>query len=217
MTTYHEKQRDLMKRWREKEYHKGKEFIEDGIIDFPRWQKAKRKVMFLLKEAYGGAGDLCQIIRDDWKGPKYKVWWSASYWLYAINKVQSCHIPVFPKKGEEVEECVEMLLSSAIVNLKKSDGKSYSKPDELKEYTLEDLSLLREQIELISPDLIVVGNTFEYLEILFPDSIKPVGASGLVWQEKDKKIINYWHPANQYPNQLCFYALCAILQESQVF
>lgn len=43
---------DTLERWQELEpYQNG--FIRDGIIDPSRWQKAPRRVCFLLKEAYG--------------------------------------------------------------------------------------------------------------------------------------------------------------------
>jgi hypothetical protein len=217
-TDYILKHTNLMKKWSEKELHKDKDFIADGIIDIPRWQKAKRKILFLLKEAYDGPYDLCDAIRDEWKGPKYKVWWTASYWLYALQKISNSNIPSFPKEQKQFDECVEYLLSSAVVNIKKSSGKTASDYEDVLKYAREDSRLLKEQISLINPDIILCGYTYDYFCEFWTDKITPVGDTEMVFKTGNHIVINYWHPANrQIPNELSFYALCAIIQNAKLF
>lgn len=211
-----EKHSELMKRWSEKTLHKGNDFIEDGIVDLSRWQKSGKKILLLLKEAYGDYGDLCWLIRDEWKGPKYKVWWAASYWLYALHKMSDNYIPAFPKEQKQFDECTEHLLSSAVVNIKKSSGKTSSDYEDVLKYAREDAELLKEQISLINPDIIICGSTFDYFKEFWPDKIDKVGDTEFVFKTGKHILINYWHPANQYHNELCFYALCAIMQNANV-
>jgi hypothetical protein len=206
----------LMKRWQKKAFHKNKEFIGDGIIDIQRWEKADRKIMFLLKEAYGGYGDLCSLIREEWKGPKYKIWWTTSYWLYALRKASAKFIAPFPKEQKQFEECVEYLLSSAVVNIKKSDGKTSSTKDDLDKYVREDVDMLKEQITLINPGIILCGYTFDHFCKIWPGKVTPLGNTELVFRAGPHVVINWWHPANQYPNDLCYYALCAVVQEANI-
>jgi hypothetical protein len=206
-----------MKRWSEKPLHKDSDFIEDGIIDLSHWQKADRKILLLLKEAYGDYGDLCWLIRDEWKGPKYKVWWTASYWLYGLRKMGGGYIPAFPKEQEEFDECKEFLLSAAVVNIKKSRGKSSSDYDDVMKYAREDAELLREQISLINPEIIVCGYTYDYFTEFWQGSIEQVGDTGFVFRTANHILVNYWHPANLYPNELCFYALCAVMKNANLF
>jgi len=201
----------LMKRWAEKPLHRNHDFIEDGIIDLPRWQKAEKKILLLLKEAYGDYGDLCWLIREEWKGPKYKVWWTASYWLYAIHKLSGKGIPAFPKTEKEFGECVELLLSAAVINIKKSNGKTSSDQEGILRYAQADGDLLAEQISLISPDIIICGYTYDCFSEFWPDKIEKVGDTDLVFKTGNQIVINWWHSANQYPNELCFYALAAVI------
>lgn len=206
-----------MMRWSEKVIHKEKGFIEDGIIDTTRWQKANRKVILLLKEAYDGYGNLCQLIRDEWKGPKYKIWWTASYWLYALQKITANYIPPFPKEQKEFDECREYLLSSAIINIKKSGGKAPSEYEDILKYAIEDSKLLKDQITLINPDIILCGSTFNYLKKFWTDEMKQIGDTEFIFKTGNCILINYWHPANHYPNKLCYYALCAVIKNSNIF
>jgi len=211
-----QKHQELMNRWKAKDFHKGKKFIEDGIIDLSRWEATDRKILFLLKEAYGDYGDLCSLIRDEWKGPKYKVWWTASYWLYALRKLSGKTIPPFPKEKGQFDECIEYLLSSAVVNIKKSNGKTASSVEDLEKYVKEDRDLLREQIALIDPTIILCGYTFDQFKEIWPDRVMPVGGTEFIFQAGKHLVINWWHPANQYPNNLCYYALCAVVQEADI-
>ena len=98
---------ELLKRWKNDPLHRGKVFIEDGIIDYNKWKKAKKKIMFFLKEAYGGDKNwsLTKTIKDKWKGPKYKMWWTISYWQYVLLKTNKNNIPLFPSSDIDFKEC----------------------------------------------------------------------------------------------------------------
>ncbi len=85
------------------------------------------------------------------------------------NECTESHIPKFPTTNEEYEICKNSLLNSAIVNIKKSNGHSSSDFEDLGNYLKEDIFLLKEQIENIDPDIILCGNTFEFLKMIFPD------------------------------------------------
>ncbi len=70
---------ELLEKWACRPHHSKKTFIKDGIIDNTRWFNAKRKVLFMLKEAYGDKDseesyDLRAKIREEWRGPKYNLW-----------------------------------------------------------------------------------------------------------------------------------------------
>src|SRR3981081_4586709 len=114
----------LLSEWAERQHHRRKGFIGDGIIDASRWAGARRKVVLLLKEAYGehrGSGDwdLCKVIREEWKGPKYPIWWQAAYWCYAAQNT----VPRIPELPER-ETATDALCQAAFVNIKKSNGSS---------------------------------------------------------------------------------------------
>jgi len=216
---YTKQHNKLMQNWKKRDLHSGKSFgkkpvfIEDGIIDFDRWSKVKRKVLFLLKEAYQKEqGDedwsLTELIRNNWQGPKHKVWWTVSYWLYVLQKSDKNHVPNLPRNETEFAECKEYLLSSAVVNIKKSSGRSRSVEEDLSQYLNEDKDLLYDQIALINPDIIICGYTFEYLRVIMKTTGNEIEDSdGIVFQFDKIMAFDYWHPANQFPEKLCYYTL----------
>jgi len=204
----------LMSEWKEKEHHRNKIFISDGIIDPKRWESAPSKVLLLLKEAYGEPDghndwDLCEVIRDQWWGPKYKVWWTAASWVYAAQHVTS--LPPFPDDEPTWEKATAAFLGSAFINVKKSGGSSRSDVDDISSYAQQDGDLIKRQLELINPQIIICGNTWSAVKHLYPDAKQ---IYDLVWATGSRLVVDFWHPANQFPYQLNYYALACLLQNA---
>jgi hypothetical protein len=215
-----QKQEELFKEWEEKPLHKDKVFIRDGIIDIESWQKTDKKIVFLLKEAYGTEKyDLAKLIRNDRKCPKYKMWWTVSYWLYVLNETTANLIPKFSDfygTEEGNEKCKNYLLSSAFVNVKKSNGESFSNDEDLKKYMISDKDLLMRQLELYAPNIIICGSTKWLLEGIWNKDkpITEIKNTQWIYQSEGMKIIDFYHPANQYPLELCYYTLGYLYQRA---
>ncbi|HQR03590.1 MAG: hypothetical protein JSR19_02105 [Proteobacteria bacterium] len=208
----------LLDRWSKQPHHKGKGFIRDGIIDPELWGRAPRKVLLLLKEAYDEPGvtegfDLREVIRDEWKGPRYKIWWTAAYWCYAIHHASSC-IPALPESDRDYAAAGHSLLSSATINIKKSHGRSTSDDTEIGHLAQRDGEFLRAQVETIDPCVVICGNTWWAIRHLWPDAELIYG--GLVWRVRSRLFIDFWHPANRFPNALNYYALGCLVQNSDI-
>jgi hypothetical protein len=197
--------------------HAGKGFILDGIIDEARWRSARRKVLLLLKEAYDEPGvtegfDLRAVIRDRWKGAKYNIWWNAAYWCYAAQAQSG--VPPLPASEAEYVAANEALLGAAVVNVKKSDGRSESSETDIARYATLDGSLLKEQIRLIHPEIVICGSTFGAVRDLWPAAAQ---AYDLLWKCDGMLIVDFWHPANQFPKKLNYYCLGCILEGGGVY
>ncbi|MGA2226091.1 MAG: hypothetical protein ABSH41_16770 [Syntrophobacteraceae bacterium] len=207
----------LLDTWANMPRHIGKCFIRDGIIDPSRWFRAPRKILFILREAYGEPDDtegwdLREVIREEWQGPKGKVWWTVSYWAYGILTATPHQLPPFPSDDVAYNAAKEALLSTAAINIKKSGGKSSSDWDDLVSYVNEDGEFIRQQVELINPQIAVCGNVWSLIQHLWQDAQQLYDG---VWIANGRVFIDFWHPANyQFPNQLCYYALSALLQNS---
>lgn len=206
----------LMTRWSSRALHQGEQFIRDGIIDFNKWASAGRKILLLLKEAYD-CDDLCSTIRDEWQGPRYNIWWTASYWLYALQNCSGNSFKSFPSSETEYEECKRHLLSAAVINVKKSGGTSSSNDDDLSKYVKEDGEVICEQIELINPDIILCGYTYGFFKEIVKETPASVGKAGYLYRVNGRTIIDWWHPAKKYPNEIWYYALCAALIDAKGF
>ncbi len=155
--------------------------------------------------------DLCGKIRDEWQGPKYKVWWTASYWAYVAHRLACGEAAPFPDKEED--RCREALLGSATINIKKSMGRSASDLGELEDYAARDKDLLREQVRLITPEIVICGYTWDILhKHCWPEAEQ---VHDLVWKAEGYTFIDFWHPANQYPDRLCYYALGRLLSAAR--
>lgn len=206
---------ELLDRWSAEENHVGKGFIRDGIIDPIRWESSSCKVLLLLKEAYDTPDktdgfDLCELIRDKWQGPKNNIWWNAAYWCLAA---QSLDVPPpLPSDQEGYAAATNALLTSSIVNIKKSDGLPFSSSENLKKYADKDKEYIKKQIEMINPRIVICGYTWEYVRDFWSSAVK---ISDLVYVAGGRIFIDYWHPANQYPHKLNYYAFAFLLQQAQ--
>ncbi len=193
-------------------------FISDGIIDQHLWEKAPRKVLFLLKEAYNGESDkgydLCKVIRNEWQGAKYKIWWLASYWAYGAHRYDGINIPEFPDTECAWQAASRSLLASAVVNIKKSDGKSSSDMADIGAHANKHRALLWRQIELINPDIVICGGTWEVVSTLWG---KPERVYDRVHRINGKVFVDCYHPANHYPNALNYYAFMGLVHGASLF
>lgn len=195
--------------WSNREHHRGKGFIRDGIIDEIRWFRTHQKVLLLLKEAYGEhegelKWDLCKLIREEWKGPKHHIWHQAASWCYAAQNIKS-NDKRFPTK----EEAADALLQAAFINIKKSDGLSASDNEEIARYAQKDGDLIKRQIELIEPAIILCGNTWSAVKYLWPEAQEDYD---MVWKTENFTFVDFWHPAGRFPDGLAYYALVCLLQ-----
>lgn len=159
---YMKKHSLLMKAFCEAELHKNEPFInKDGIIDLDEWVNTDPKILFILKEAYHSEGysqnehyDLADDLKSN--GPWNGIWNNISNWIYAILNTTTHYLADYKDVYEMTKESSNNLLrKAAVINIKKSNGKSTSNDEELKRYANSDKELLKRQIELISPDVIV--------------------------------------------------------------
>jgi len=208
--------KNLFKQWRRRKIHKGKPFISDGAIDPKKWRRSDNRILFLAKESHGDeydleSWDLCELVREEWKESKYKFWWTLGYWAFGIRNTTSSSIPDFPGYREQWAEVSNAVLESAIVNIKKSGGKSSSDDDDLQKYIKSDRDLIKQQIDQLDPKVVVCCYVWDLVKHLWNN---PDEESQYIYYAEDRVFINYWHPANHYPNEVMFYALCAVYQKS---
>ncbi|WP_201571024.1 hypothetical protein [Psychrobacter nivimaris] len=195
--------------WKNRESHRGKLFITDGVIDKELWDNSQNRVLFLLKEAYDskrveGSWDLPALIRrEKVSGRTFKP---MAQWAYGIHGLMDNKgIIPFQEDGPDVKLA---LLSSSIINLKKSSGAKKSSSKNLARYVEEDWDLISEQIAIIQPKIVICGNTW----CLIRTKISHQKISDRAYLSGSVLYIDYWHPANRASNKMNYYALCALVQ-----
>ncbi|MFZ5827168.1 MAG: hypothetical protein ACOY94_22965 [Bacillota bacterium] len=207
----HQEHEALLGRWRQLPKHAGKVFIADGIIDPARWERAPRRVLLLLKEAYSTEQEAFYLrawLREN--GPRYNIWRNVAKWAYALQNWTETNHPSAP---EDLQILTEALLSVAVVNIKKSDGQTQSRQEDLMDYAMADGEYLHRQIELINPDLILCGSTLAYVLHVWKDESFRSGHPQ-VWKVAGRPVIEFWHPAVHWPHSLLYHALGGMLSAS---
>lgn len=216
--------------------HPSRVFISDGIVaDDPNdWFHQECRPLFLLKEAYGGSQDwdLTWYVRSVAEGKnKNRTWRNVAMWTYGILKTQANRaLPVWPEYRNEAEalstEAVtptfneQLLKKIAVVNIKKSGGEMSSSDDDLSRYAEYDAKELWQEIQLIDPTVIISANITSIHDTLVEKNGLPKIQRNRDWTSHleinghDALLIEYWHPANHFPNMMNFYTLTAVYQHA---
>ncbi len=211
----------LLAEWKSRPLHEGKAFFPDGIVDPERWANTERKILFINKEAHDNNDpnskgfDLREIIRDDWDGvPKEVTYSVVATWAYALIYASADATEPYPRYDMiDREKQRESLLSSAVINIKKSGGRTSSIDQDLKKYVEEDGDLIRRQVDLIDPEIIVCGGVwYNMIQPLWPTAQKIYDD---VFVADGRTFIAFWHPANHSDPQMKYYALAAFVQNSR--
>ena len=223
---YVETTKKMFSKWKNKPAengvnHKDSVFVSDGIVNPDIWYKNNVRLLFLLKEAYGGTEDW-DLAKDLLKTNKSlgPTWKRVSQWTYGILNTSIKSIPGFKKSSEFSKGNNEWLNKIAVMNCKKSNGKSTSTSDDIKNYTCTDQKELLEQLKVIDPTVIVCGYTYENLEIIIGQKLKKIYGNNENWfysfmiNNHTVIVLDYYHPANDYPDLLNFYGLVGIYQQA---
>ena len=104
------------------------------------------------------------------------------------------------------------------IDVKKSGGEKASDMDEIRAYAAFDKNNLRKQLELCNPTIIICGYTGSALEIIIEKEFRNPRNNHLFYpitlNGHDVLVLDYWHPANQYPDIMNYYGLMGIYQQA---
>lgn len=201
-------------RYREKYANRSSFLISDGVVDPEQYSG----ILFLLKEAYSkerrfGEWDLPMYLAKD--GP-WGAWGHAAKWVYGL--LHTDRQTIAPYRDMSWEEKNAMLRKMAVINLKKVDGRSSSSDEDLMAYAMDNAGLLRREIALAQPRVIVCGNTFRFLKKLYGLSGGDACGNRYYWLELEGVgkvlVLDYFHHAARYPELLTYYGLVSIYQQA---
>ena len=200
--------------------HQNNVFIRDGIVCPEQWFSQNVRPLFLLKEAYGGEEDW-DLIADHLLStrPISKMWQRISAWTKGMLATTTENMAPFTKDDPEVN-CYgnEYLKQIAVINIKKSRGEKSSDMDVIPAYAHFDKNRLKQQLELCDPTVIICGYTASTLDIILEQPVKKEYNQNLAYhitiKGHDVLVLDYWHPANQYPDIMNYYTLMSIYQQA---
>lgn len=158
--------KDLFSRWRASNTDYQDHFVEDGIIDPAKWIQAGTQILFVLRETNGYRSSMAALIHKACTThPSSKLWDRPTFhnvgrWAHGIlnsTEKSSTSFDVAHKNRKTA------LLACAFMNLKKTTGGARATLA-VEHATLRDAIFLREQIELINPQIVVCGGTYRAIK-----------------------------------------------------
>lgn len=194
-------------------------FIADGVICPDVYEKQKRRILCILAESYGydgnGVTDIEDQPKDDIMGLRnrdVKTPRRLASLLYLLQRSAERGTKVTPEEWEEVpalfsviEENTailqEALSKVAWINVKKASNGNGTKLNaaEALSHAQRNEVVLREQIQAIAPDLIIVCGQVAFSSLLEMGLLGPKTVAGCGWQIQDSgngmSVIELSHPA----------------------
>ena len=142
----------LMAAWRtlwQEQHAEYLSFNEDGIVDYERWAALSdgKHILVLLKEANGLQGSLVECLRHGGNG---KTWNNVVRWAKMV--LEGVYLDDVSQS-----EFQDIIRNIAAMNLKKYAGGPRAKAKEIERVAHQDADLLRRQIKLYEPDILLTG------------------------------------------------------------
>lgn len=214
---------DLFSRWRASSTEFKDHFVEDGIIDPARWDQASVRILFILRETNGYRENMAALIHKACTThPSSKLWDRPTFhnvgrWAHGLLHASGAALPSFDDAHKNRKTS---LLACAFINLKKTTGGARA-TEAVAHATARDAIFLREQIELIDPQVVVCGGTYKAIKQHLYPAIRRVGPR--VHDVGGRLFVNANHPSylkkttEMYDDVVgCYQRNLAVLTEKNV-
>ena len=231
---YNKKIENLFSKWQNKAPFNGIDhsdrFIKDGVVCPEKWFSQEVRPLFLFKEAYTTKGDneMKDLIKDHLirtDNPIDKMWERVSDWTRGLMFLSETG-EILPFASQEKIKFYgnEYIQKIAVMNIKKSSGAKESERENLLKYADYDAEEIYMQLEICDPTVIVCGYTGEYLiDYVFKEKKEEIINNRSKFEQdhyiykcrlngKEIPVVNFWHPANQFPDIMNYYCLMNIIK-----
>jgi len=213
MTSKNKKLDDLFKEWVERTPEYKGNFTNDGIIDEQLYLKTKLKILFITKEPNKpkkSGGDFREWLNQELVGSfSYRI----AEWSYGILN----NFPPYDKIWKKNSTALEAIKRIAFMNVKKSGGSGNSNYNEMIENVENNINFIHQEIDIISPNIIITGVTWRELrDKLFP-KVKWVksGYYKEIGRYGNSKIIDFYHPSSRTAPAASYSLLQNIVNSAQ--
>lgn len=197
----------------ESQYSADEAFARDGVIDETLFESATKKVLFIGKEPNNPTQDLWDY-REWWKAElKYSFSTRIAEWAYGILNNFPDYDTIW-KDG--FYNAHQALMSIAFMNLKKSGGTGNSSLEEMCTYAERDRDLIIKEINLINPDIIILGLSWEKLinSVFNRDEMGWTNTGHGVWKGNynGADVIVFYHPSARNAPPAAYYLLEKVIK-----
>ena len=220
LNQYKKEIEELFKKWKSSVDTNDTAFITDGVMDPEIWFKQNERILFVLKEAYSEEG------ANDWdlakdhvllKNPfgRRATWRNISLWTKGLKNPYADYEP----NDDELKVFGNRYLHSiAAINIKKYNGKNTSDDEDINYYAVNEKDYIKREIELCDPSVIVCCNTAFALNNVIDYNYEKRNSQLFYYtyiNGHEVIVIDFYHPANQYPKIMNYLTLCSIYQRAK--
>lgn len=189
--------------------------VDDGVVSEMDYLSASKKILFVLKEVNGGNGwSLRDFLAE---GGRAQTWNNISRWT---NGILNLDTDTSWKDLEVVNEEYrkQALRKIAAINLKKTSGKYVADDKEVNKAAERNSGILREQLDLYNPDIVVCCGTAQgFVDFCCDEAKEWLMTSRGIRYIKDEKnnrvIIEFSHPEARIKSAYLYYALIDAVKE----
>lgn len=183
----------LWTKWRAAYGSDGARIVRDGIGEPDSFERSKKRLLFVLREPHGWDGaDMRDQLRQ---GVKYAVWRRIAEWAAAI-------LLDYPPFNDICDTSIQdaALRQIAVINVKKLPGGSSASQWEIDDHAFRHRDLLRHQIDVIAPNVIVACGTFGVMRWILEDNIAAV-SDDFCKLSDGATLLGWRHPAQRGPKR----------------
>lgn len=186
----------LFDEWEQTVFEYKDKFVRDGINNEQLYDNASPKILFITKEPNNPkqeAGDF----REWWKdGIASTFSHRLAEWSYGLLN----NFPEFDEIRKD-KQPLNSIQQVAFMNIKKSGGSGNAEYQRMIDHVKFNFDFLHRQIEIISPDIIITGTSWNELrDGLFPNvEWKSSGYDIEIGKFKNVKVIDFYHPSSRTP------------------
>lgn len=190
------------------------DIITDGIVDENQYLSSKYKILYVMKEVNGGKDwDLREFL---YYGGRSQTWDNVARWTQGIlNLDKEYSWEELSKENKERRETYLKKIGS--INLKKTGGGHTSVDKEISKAACENKEIIKKQIEIYNPDIIICGGTAgDFVKsALDPKEINwTMTQRGVEYiKYKEKTILSFAHPEARIRDAYLHYALVDAVRE----
>lgn len=182
--------------------------VEDGIVNEEEYLDSKYKILYVMKEVNGGSGwNLKDFLYD---GGRSQTWDNVARWTEGLLNINYEYSWDYLEKNNEKRR-KDFLKKIGVINLKKTPGRHTSEYKKISMAAFENRNLIKKQVDLYNPDIIICCGTAD-------DLVKNYFESNIVnWDMtkrgiqfirfKDKIIISFAHPEARIRDAYLYYSL----------
>lgn len=182
--------------------------IEDGIVSEEEYLDSKYKILYIMKEVNGGAG--WNLKKFLYKGGRPQTWDNIARWTEGLLNINQEYNWAYLEENNENRRKY-YLKKIGVINLKKTSGGYTSNYKEISMAAFENRNLIKTQVDLYNPDIIICcGTADDFVKNYFDSKFVNWNMTkrGIQYIKCNNKIIvSFAHPEARIRDAYLYYSL----------